>query len=107
MDLGMQPTEFFLGGGELAWPWEGNVGPFVARGIAPVSQAVFADAEASRDLGEGESLLVEHAKGLELELAGVALAGHRAFSLKGAYTLNLDSTIWGKASNLRPRIDVY
>src|SRR4051812_15019261 len=46
-------------------------------GVAPATQATLAEAELACGLGEGESLVSEQAHGLELELAGVGLAGHR------------------------------
>src|SRR5262249_41544725 len=77
LDLGAEAAQLLVGGGGVALAGEGGLLPLLPCGGAPAAEAVLADAEAAGHLGDGKPLVRQQADGLELELSGVGLAGHR------------------------------
>src|SRR5205814_7725601 len=102
-DLGPEPAELVLGGRQVAVPGEG-VGALLLGGPLPVADQVLADAESSGGLGDGEPLVGDHAQGLELELAGVGLAGHRCTPPSESTPLTRTPRTLGKLSHSVPGV---
>src|SRR5205823_2735465 len=73
---GPQAAELVLGRAGGAVPGRDG-GALPGGGLPPVPHAVLADPQAAGHFGHGEALVGDHPQGLELELAGVGLAGHR------------------------------